>query len=40
MSIMSRFLEYAADFEKTFEDDDWTRLKGYFAVFYPVDYVV
>jgi hypothetical protein len=27
---MERFGEYAAEFEKTFEDDDWTRLERFF----------
>ena len=31
MDPMARFGEYAADFEKTYEDDDWTRLEDYFA---------
>ena len=31
MYPLQRFSAYAADFEKTFEDDDWTRLEGYFA---------
>ena len=31
MDPLERFAAYAADFEKTFEDDDWTRLEGYFA---------
>ena len=31
MDPLQRFSAYAADFEKTFEDDDWTRLEGYFA---------
>ncbi len=31
MDVLHRFAAYAADFEKTFEDDDWTRLEGYFA---------
>jgi hypothetical protein len=31
MEIMQRFLAYANDFEKTLVDDDWTRLRGYFA---------
>ena len=30
MDPLQRFGEYAADFEKTFEDDDWTRLLDYF----------
>ncbi len=31
MDPLQRFAAYAADFEKTFADDDWTRIKGYFA---------
>ena len=31
MDTLQSFLAYAADFEKTFEDDDWSRLMGYFA---------
>lgn len=31
MDPLQRFLAYAADFEKTFADDDWTRLEDYFA---------
>ena len=31
MDPLQRFGAYALDFEKTFEDDDWTRLEGYFA---------
>ena len=31
MDTLSRFMEYAADFEKTLGDDDWTRLRRYFA---------
>jgi hypothetical protein len=30
MDPLQRFGEYAADFEKTFKDDDWTRLEAYF----------
>ena len=30
MDPLQRFGEYAADFEKTFEDDDWSRLNAYF----------
>jgi hypothetical protein len=30
MDPLQRFAAYAADFEKTFVDDDWTRLEGYF----------
>jgi len=28
---LQRFAAYAMDFEKTYEDDDWTRLAGYLA---------
>ena len=31
MDPLQRFLAYAADFEKTYLDDDWTRLVDYFA---------
>lgn len=31
MSIKDRFLAYADDFERTYEDDDWTRLEQYFT---------
>ncbi len=31
MDIMPQFMAYAADFEQTFVDDDWTRLEKYFA---------
>ena len=31
MSILELFLAYAADFEKTLADDDWSRLEPYFA---------
>jgi hypothetical protein len=31
MSTLQRFLAYAADFEKTFSDDDWSRLEPYFS---------
>jgi hypothetical protein len=31
MEILQPFLAYAGDFEKTLEDDDWTRLRRYFA---------
>jgi hypothetical protein len=27
----SRFMAYAKDFELTFDDDNWSRLEGYFA---------
>jgi len=30
MGPMSRFFEYAQDFEKTYVDDDWSRLACYF----------
>ena len=30
MDILPRFLAYAADFEKTYVDDDWSRLTQYF----------
>lgn len=30
-SPMPQFLAYAQDFEKTFDDDDWTRIEPYFA---------
>ena len=30
MDVLQRFGAYAADFEKTFRDDDWTRLEPYF----------
>ena len=30
MDPLQRFGEYAAEFEKTFEDDDWTRLEPFF----------
>ena len=30
MGPMTRFFEYAQDFEKTFLDDDWARLARYF----------
>jgi hypothetical protein len=29
--IMQRFMAYAGDFEKTLADDDWSRLRRYFA---------
>jgi hypothetical protein len=32
MEPVKRFIEYAAAFEQTFADDDWARLKPYFAV--------
>lgn len=31
MTPLQHFLEYAQDFEKTYEDDDWSRLERYFA---------
>jgi hypothetical protein len=31
MSPLQRFGAYAQDFEKTYEDDDWSRLRPYFA---------
>ena len=31
MDIMQQFLAYAGDFEKTLADDDWSRLRQYFA---------
>ena len=31
MSIQDRFLEYADAFEKTYEDNDWSRLAQYFT---------
>jgi hypothetical protein len=31
MSIVQRFMAYAADFEKTLADDDWSRLAQYFS---------
>jgi len=31
MNPARRFIEYAADFEKTYADDDWSRLEPYFA---------
>jgi len=31
MGILERFLAYAADFEKTLADDDWSRLRQYFG---------
>jgi hypothetical protein len=31
MTPLERFGAYAQDFEKTFEDDDWSRLERYFA---------
>jgi hypothetical protein len=31
MDYIQRFLAYAQDFERTYKDDDWQRLKQYFA---------
>jgi hypothetical protein len=31
MDILTRFTAYAGDFEKTLVDDDWSRLRDYFA---------
>lgn len=31
MGTLASFLEYAEDFEKTYDDDDWSRLERYFA---------
>jgi hypothetical protein len=31
MDIIQRFIAYAGDFEKTLHDDDWARVKPYFA---------
>ena len=31
MDIMQEFMAYAGDFERTLVDDDWTRLRRYFA---------
>jgi hypothetical protein len=31
MTNLECFAAYAADFEKTFKDDDWSRLERYFA---------
>jgi hypothetical protein len=31
MDIMQEFMAYARDFEATLADDDWTRLRRYFA---------
>ena len=31
MDPLSRFVEYVQDFEKTYVDDDWSRLTKYFA---------
>jgi len=31
MDILQRFIAYAGEFEKTLADDDWTRVKPFFA---------
>ena len=31
MDVMRSFMAYADDFERTYIDDDWTRLRRYFA---------
>jgi len=31
MNIVDRFLEYADAFEKTYEDDDWSRIEPFFT---------
>jgi ketosteroid isomerase-like protein len=31
MNALERFLAYAADFEKTYADDDWSRIRPYFS---------
>lgn len=31
MDIMQQFFAYAGDFERTLADDDWSRLRAYFA---------
>jgi hypothetical protein len=31
MSILERFMAYAQDFERTYADDDWSRLDQYFT---------
>jgi hypothetical protein len=31
MGILERFMAYAQDFERTYHDDDWSRLAQYFA---------
>lgn len=31
MNLLDRFFAYAQDFEKTYADDDWSRLETYFA---------
>ncbi|MGH7859745.1 MAG: nuclear transport factor 2 family protein [Candidatus Binatia bacterium] len=31
MTLTERFVEYAMEFEKTYVDDDWARLEGFFS---------
>lgn len=31
MALLERFAKCAADFEKTYQDDDWSRLEDYFT---------
>ncbi len=31
MENLTQFMQYAADFEKTYGDDDWSRLRRYFT---------
>jgi hypothetical protein len=31
MQVLERFMAYAQDFERTYSDDDWSRLAQYFA---------
>jgi hypothetical protein len=31
MGALAKFIEYAQDFETTYDDDDWSRLERYFA---------
>ena len=31
MSILDRYLAYAADFEESYEDDNWSRIAQYFS---------
>ncbi|MDA8020485.1 MAG: hypothetical protein MPN21_23855 [Thermoanaerobaculia bacterium] len=31
MNVLQSFLAYAEEFESTYKDDDWTRLRKYFA---------
>ena len=38
MDLLQRFGEYAGEFEKTYQDDDWSRLERFFAP--DVTYVV